>query len=96
MTQRSSASAREPRATLTLVALEMRRERVERGRVLDLEAEEPNAFAAVGIHDDALLTVVHAQREARAGLVDELHAEQAGAVVLPVLEIPGAHTDVSE
>ena len=47
--------------------LELRRERVERGGVRDFPAEEADAFAAVGIDDDALLAVVHAERDAWSG-----------------------------
>ena len=69
---------------------------VERGGVRDFPAEEADALAAVLADDDALLAVVHAQREALGALVDELHPEEAGAEVRPVLQRLGADADVSE
>ncbi len=74
------------RAALKLDArcLELGRERLERGGVRDLPAEHLDAFAAVGIDDDALLAVVHAKRHGRARLVDPLEAEQARAIARPV------------
>ncbi len=85
-----------PARDLHPMAIEMRRKGFERGRVVDLEAEEAGAFAAVGIDDEALLAVIHAQGQAGAGLVDKLHAEQPRRVLLPVRKVCGAHTDVSE
>ena len=75
---------------------EMRRERVERGGVGDFPAVERRAFVLVGVDDDALLAVVHAQRERAAALVDHLHAEEAGAVGRPIVEILGADADISQ
>ena len=46
--------------------------------------------------DDALLAVVHAQRQRAAALIDELHAEEARAVGRPVLKIAGTDTDITE
>src|SRR5262249_14171885 len=73
-----------------------RRQCIERGGVLNLPAEEAHAFAAVRADHDALLAVVHAQREALRALVDELHAEEVGAEARPVLQRLGPHADVTE
>ena len=62
---------------LHAVVFQMRRERIERRRVGDLPAVERRAFVCVGVDDDALLAVVHAERERAAALVDQLHAEEA-------------------
>src|SRR4029077_9374401 len=78
------------------VSLQVRRDGVERGRVGDLPAEKPDALAAVGRDDDALLAVVHAEGERRARLVDALQAEQARAVARPVGQILGAHADIAQ
>ena len=75
---------------------EMRRQRVERGGVGDLPAVERRALVLVGMDDDALLPVVHAQSERAAALVDELHAEEAGAVSRPIVEILGADSDIAQ
>ena len=66
LTRRSSASARAPRATCTPAFSSRAANRIERGGVRDLPAEEADALAAVLADDDALLAVVHAQREALA------------------------------
>src|SRR5262249_53330835 len=77
-------------------ALEFPGETVERGGVRDLPAEEADALAAVLAHHHALLAVVHPQREALGALVDELHAEEAGAEARPVLQRLRANADISE
>src|SRR5262245_27923439 len=71
-------------------------ERIERRTVGHFPAKEADALTAVRIHDDALLAVVHAERQARAAPVDALQAEQAGAVPAPVVERLGANADVSQ
>ena len=76
--------------------VEMRAEPVERRGVRHLPAEEADALAAVGIHDQALLAVVHAQRERRAAAVDRLQAEQPRAVARPVVDILGAQADIAQ
>jgi hypothetical protein len=81
---------------LDLVSLQMCRDGVERRGVGDLPAEEADTLAAVGIDDDALLAVVHAEGERRARLVDALQAEQARAVARPVGQILGAHADIAQ
>src|SRR5262249_61925788 len=75
---------------------EPRRERTERSGVRDLPAEHVNALAAVGIHDDPLLAVVHAERDRRARLVDALQPEEAGTEARPVGEVPGAGLDITQ
>ena len=85
-----------PRATWHAGLFEPRRIGVERGGVGDLPAEEADTLAAVLADDDALLAVVHAEREALGALVDQLHAEEAGPEVRPVLQRLGANADVSE
>ena len=90
------------RAALDLHAagFEPRRQRLERGRVGGLPAEHRDALAAAiavsGIDDDALLAVVHAERQRRAGLVDALQAEQPGAERSPVAQVLGAGDDISQ
>ena len=95
-TRRSSASAREPRATFTPAASSFAAERIERGGIRHLPAEEADARAAVLIDDDALLAVVHAEREARRALVDALQAEQLRAVVAPIVERLRANADITQ
>ena len=73
-------------------AIEVRREPLERRGVGDLPAEEADAFAAVGLDDDALLAVVHAERERGAALVDGLQPKQPAAVRAPVVERLGANS----
>ena len=75
---------------------EPRRQRVERGGVRHLPAEEADALPAVGVDHQALLAVVHAERHGVAGLVDLLQAEEVHAVGGPVLQALGANTDVSQ
>ena len=58
---------------------EMRGKAIERCGIGHFPAEKPDPFAAVGIDDDALLAVVHAEGKRRARFVDALQAEQAGA-----------------
>ena len=76
--------------------LDPRRERVERGSVRDLPAEEADALAAVGIDHEPLLAIVHAEGEARTALVDTLQAEEVGAVGCPVAQILGANADIAQ
>src|ERR1043166_5630862 len=71
-------------------------ERIERGRIRDFPAEETDAGAAVLIDDDALLAVVHAEREARRALVDALKAEQLRAVVAPIAKRLRANADITQ
>jgi putative endonuclease len=59
---------------------------VKPGGVGDLPAEKGDALAAVLAHDQALLSVVHPQREALGAEVDELHAQKSRAEAGPVLQ----------
>src|SRR3954451_553630 len=74
----------------------MRRELVERLGALDLPAVKGRAFALLGLHDDALLAVVHAEGQRVAAAVDELKAEKPGRVGAPVLELSGADPDIAK
>jgi hypothetical protein len=75
---------------------EPRGDGVERRGIRHLPAEEAQAFAAIGIDDDALLAVVHAEGEPARALVDALQAEQPAAVAAPVAQILGADPDISK
>ncbi len=76
--------------------LQPRRERIERGGVRHLPAEEADALPAVGIDHEPLLAVVHAERHGVAALVDPLQAEEIAAVAGPVLQALGADADISQ
>src|SRR2546421_10157674 len=76
-------------------ALQLVGERIERGAIGDFPAVERHAVAS-RIHDYALLAVIHAQRERRAALLDQLHAEKTRGVTRPVFEIFRFDPDVSE
>jgi len=45
---------------------------------------------------NALLAVVHTQRQRVAAALDELHAEKAGGVRCPLIEIGGTDADIAE
>src|ERR1051326_347203 len=77
-------------------AFEMRRQCIECSRVGDFPAEERDALAAVGIDDDALLAVVHAEGERVARFVDALQAEEPAAVARPIVQILGADPDITQ
>ena len=77
-------------------AVEPRGERIERRRIGDFPAEEADAFAAVGVDQNPLLAVVHAEGERRTRFVDALQAEQAGAVTSPIAQILGANADITQ
>ena len=81
---------------LDVVVFQMRRQRIERRGIGDFPAVERRPLGLVAMDDDALLAVVHAQRERAAALVDQLHAEKAGAVSRPIVEILGADADISQ
>ena len=87
-----AGSARHPDA----VFFQMPSQFIERLGVGDFPAVERRAFVLVGMDDDALLAVVHAQRQRAAALVDKLHAEEIRAVTRPILEIFGADTDITQ
>src|SRR5262249_27942090 len=77
-------------------ALELGSEAIERRRVGNFPAIEGRTFAAVLLHHDPLLAVVHAERERRAAAIDELHAEEAPAIGGPVLQAPRADANISQ
>ena len=81
---------------LDAVFLQTRGKRVERRGIGDFPAVERRPLVRVAMDDDALLAVVHAQRERAAALVDNLHAEKARAVIRPIVEILGADADIAE
>ena len=56
----------------------MRRDGSNAVASVDLPAEERDALAAVGVDDDALLAVIHAEGEARARFIEALQAEKPG------------------
>src|SRR5262249_62177781 len=87
-----------PRATRHFDAgpFQMRGERIERRGMGHFPAVERGALVFIGVNDDALLAIVHAQRQRAAALLDKLHAEEARAIGRPVLEIAGADTDITE
>src|SRR5262249_43753382 len=66
--------------------LQARREGVKRGCVGDLPTEEGDALTAVRGDQEPLLAVIHAEGEAVAAPIDDLHAEECRAKVRPVLE----------
>ena len=66
------------------------------GRVRDLPAEKADALPAVGVDDDALLAVVHAERHRGARLVDALQPEEVRAELRPVAELLGAKSDIAQ
>ena len=74
----------------------MRGERIERRGIGDFPAVERRPLVLAGMDDDALLAVVHAQRERAAALVDHLHAEKARAVGRPILDVLGADADIAQ
>ena len=86
----------EAAATIDAVGVEVRGEGIEGGRVGDLPSEAMRGGIAVLLDDDALLAVVHAENQARTRALDELHAEQSGPVVRPVLEVVGPDSDIAE
>ena len=74
----------------------MRGECIERRRIGHFPAVERRAVILVGMDDDALLAVVHAQSERAAALIDKLHAEKTRAVGRPVFQVSRADTDIAE
>ena len=74
----------------------MGRKRFERRRVGDLPTVEGRALAISLLDDDALLAVVHAERQGGAAAVDELHAEETAAVGGPILQALRANAHIPE
>src|SRR6202030_999936 len=81
---------------LDAVGFQVRAEPIERRGIRHLPAEEADALAAVLVHDQALLAIVHAQRERRAAAVDRLQAQELRAVARPVVDVLGAEPDIAE
>ena len=65
LTRLSSASVRGLGRDLDLVPFQPGRERIQRRRIGDLPAEEAFAFGQRPVDDDALLAVVHPERQQR-------------------------------
>ena len=61
-------------------------ELIEAGGVGDFPAEEARAFAHRTVDDDALLAVVHPERQQRIAALDGLQADQGGPELSPVLQ----------
>lgn len=77
-------------------ALQPCRQRVEGRTVGHLPAEEPCAFALGAVDHDALLAVVHPEREQRIAALDCLQPDEASAELPPVVERVGAEASISE
>ena len=77
-------------------ALQPGGERVQRRSVGDLPAEEARAFAHGAVDDDALLAVVHPERELRVAAFDRLQADQAGPELPPIVEMVGSEPGISQ
>src|SRR5438067_8598757 len=71
-------------------------ERIKGCGIGDFPAVERGPLIFVGVNDDALFAIVHAQSERAAAAIGELHAEKAGAIDRPVFQIAGADTDITE
>src|SRR5262249_54809755 len=76
--------------------LHARSEGIERRGIHDLPAEVGDALPAVGLDHQPLLAVIHAEGEARTGLVDALEAQHRRAVAAPVADILGADADIAQ
>ena len=75
--------------------VEPRRQAVERFGIGNFPAEKTDAFAAVGMDHDTLLTVIHAESQRRARSIHALQAEQTGAIAGPVIQRFGADADIT-
>ena len=71
-------------------------ERVQRGGVRDLPAEEARALRHRAVDDDALLAVVHPERQQRGAALHRLQADQAGAELPPVVERGRAEPGIAQ
>ena len=77
-------------------ALQLRRERIERGGIRNFPAEEARAVAHRAIDHDALLAVVHPEGEQGIAALDRLEAEQGSAERPPVVELVRPEACISE
>ena len=73
-----------------------RRQRIQRRAVGNLPAEEARAFAHRAVDHDALLAVVHPERQQRIAALDRLQPDQAGPELPPVLEVIRSETGISQ
>jgi hypothetical protein len=62
-------------------------ELVQRSRVGHLPAEEARPFRHRAVDDNALLAVVHPERQQRSAALDRLQADQSGSELSPIVEI---------
>src|SRR4051812_45614056 len=81
---------------LDLMPFELRSKRIEGRRVRNLPPEEANALAAIGVDDEPLLSVIHAEGKSRAALIKALQPEKVLAVAPPIIKTPGATPDVPQ
>src|SRR6185369_17747179 len=62
----------------------------------DFPAEEARAVAQGAVDYDALLAVVHPERQQRIAALDRLQPDQAGPELPPVLEVGRSETGISQ
>src|SRR5262249_37821643 len=62
-------------------------ERIERGSVGHLPAEETRTVGNGAVDHDALLAVIHTEGEQRIAAFDRLKSEQVGAEMPPIVEL---------
>src|SRR5205823_427053 len=77
-------------------SLEPRGEPVERHGIRDFPTEKAGPIRGVGLDEQPLAAVVHAQAQGQSAALDQLHAEKAFAETRPILEVAGAQPDVAE
>ena len=73
-----------------------RGQRIQRRTVGNLPAEEARAFAHRAVDHDALLAVVHPERQQGIAALDRLQPDQAGPELPPVLEVIRSETGISQ
>src|ERR1700761_3068068 len=71
---------------LDAAIVETARQRIKRRTIGDLPAEEVHAITVALVDHEALLAVIHPERQRRSALVDSLQAEMARAEIRPILE----------
>ena len=72
------------------------RQRIKRGAVCDLPAEEARPFAHRAVDDDALLAVIHPERQQRIAALHRLQPDEAGPELPPVLEVGRSEPGISQ